>query len=362
MPPAQDTAKAGRISHLEDYIKTHIDIDKKLTAEGGDQLAHVLSTRTANEAGVIRLFAAALLQQRIPFQIVLASDRTGIPLDPGLEDWDRADDVLLYFPSTGAFLDPTQEELRYPLVRASLAGVKGLFLTTGDASFNMVPLLPWDSSGLNMEADLRFSPGLDTLLVHGRQIMTGYGAAEYRPIYAFLPQDKQDEESKDIVRSIGNSQDVSNIHVSHPGLTEALDNTPLVIEADLRCPDLIEEAGNRILLKIGEIIGTQTEMYQERPRQLPAEMPFPHEENRTITLHVPDGYTVKNLNDLLFNVTYPLMGFTATYTQKGSEVVISIHENYRTTFYPLAQFEHFKKVINTSADFNKVVLVLEKKG
>ncbi|TDX01723.1 DUF3857 domain-containing protein [Dinghuibacter silviterrae] len=368
IPAAPDTSLGGRISYLEDYVKTHIDIDKKLTGSGGDLLPQILNTHTANDEGVIRLFAALFDKMGIPFELVLASDRGGIPLDPELEDWDRAENVLLFFPGTGAYLDPTQDATRYPLIRPTMAGGRGLFLktlslgsyTTALATFGMVPIAPWDSSGLNMEADLRFSTGLDTLLVHGRQIMTGYGAAEYRPIYTFLPKDKQDEANKDIVKSIGNSADVSNINVSHSAMTEAFHNTPLVIEADIRCPDLIENAGSRLLVKIGEVIGTQTEMYQERPRQLPAEMPFPHEENRTITLHVPDGYTVRNLKDLAMDVSFPNMGFTSTYAQNGSDVTVSIRETYKSIRYPLEEFEHFKKVINASADFNKVVLVLEK--
>jgi hypothetical protein len=368
IPSSEDTSLGGRISFLEDYVKTHIDIDKKLTASGGDQLPQVITTRTANDEGVIRLFTALFDKEGIPFELVLASDREGIPLDPELEDWDRAENVLLFFPGTGSYLDPTQDATRYPLIRPTMAGGRALFLktvslgsyTTAMATFGMVPIAPWDSSGLNMEADLRFNAGLDTILVHGRQVMTGYGAAEYRPIYTFLPKDKQDEANKDIVKSIGNSADVSNINVVHPKLTEAFHNTPLVIEADIRCPDLIENAGSRLLVKIGEIIGIQTEMYQERPRQLPAEMPFPHEENRTITLHVPDGYTVKNLKDLAFDVRYTDMGFVSTYAQTGADVTVSIKETYKSLRYPLEEFEHFKKVINASADFNKVVLVLEK--
>ncbi|HTJ10781.1 MAG TPA: DUF3857 domain-containing protein [Dinghuibacter sp.] len=368
LPEPTDTSLGGRISFLEDYIKTHIDIDKKLTSADGDQLVQVLTTKTANDEGIIRLFARLLLWEDVPFEIVLASDRSGIPLDPDLEDWDRAENVLFFFPGTGAYMDPTQDGTRYPYVRPNLAGGRGIFLksislgsyTTATATWGMVPIAPWDSSSLDMEADIRFSGGLDTLLVHGRQIMTGYGAAEYRPIYTFLPKDKQDDANKDIIKSIGNSTDVNNIAVHNPHMTDAFHNAPLVIEADIRCPDLIENAGSRLLVKIGEIIGTQTEMYQERPRQLPAEMPFPHKEYRTITLHLPEGYTAKNLKDLNMDVSYPDMGFTSSYTQTGSDVTVAIHESYRTLRYPLEAFDNFKKVINASADFNKVVLVLEK--
>ena len=398
LPAPADTSLAGRISSLEDYIKTNINIDKKLTGNNGGVLPDVLTTRNANEEGVIRLFTGLLDDRGIPYQLVLASDRAAIPLDPDLEDWDRAENILLYFPGTGLYLDPSQAALRYPYIRPTLGGARGIFLKTLElgtfktamASFGMVNLAPADTSALNLEADLHFNPTLDTLLVHGRQIMKGYGACEYRPIYTYLPKEKQDEANKDICKSIGNSADVSNIRVTNTRMTDCLYNLPLMIDGDIRCPDLIENAGPRILLKIGEIIGTQTEMYQERPRQTPVEMPYPHEENRLITLHIPDGYTVKNLKDLIFNVSYPLnngtpatgdshtgiyapdvvnppsgvpdMGFVSSYTLNGSVLVIDIRETYRKVFYPLDRFDQFRKVINASADFNKVVLVLEKTG
>jgi hypothetical protein len=375
IPDAPDNSLAGRIAFLEDYIKTHIDIDKKLTATGGDQLPQIVTTKTANEEGVIRLFTGLLDHQQIAYELVLPSDRDAIPLDPDLENWDRAGTVLFYFPDTRQYLDPTQQETRYPYVRPNLVGARGLFLKnvqlgsfkTAVATFGMVPVEPYDSSSENMEADLHFNETLDTLYGHGRQIMRGYASESYRPIYTFYPKDKQDEANKDIVKAIGNSSDVSNIVVGNQRLTDCFHNLPLTISADLRWPDLIENAGSRILLKIGEIIGTQVQMYQERPRQLPAEMDFPHEENRTITLHIPDGYVIKNVKDLSYNVVYPstgtpTMGFVADYTLTGSTLVVHISEFYRSTLYPLSQFDDFKRIINTSADFNKVVLVLEKSG
>jgi hypothetical protein len=54
------------------------------------------------------------------------------------------------------------------------------------------------------------------------------------------------------------------------------------------------------------------------------------------------------------------MGFVTNYTQKGNEIEIIIEETYLHTKYPIEQFPIFQKVINASADFNKVVLVLSK--
>jgi hypothetical protein len=120
-----------------------------------------------------------------------------------------------------------------------------------------------------------------------------------------------------------------------------------------------------VLLKIGEIIGPQVEMYQVKPRQLPIELPYPHVLNRIITLEIPKGYRIKNLTDLNISIEHKddnemTMGFVSGYQQSGDVVTINIYETYKKMSYPISQFEDFKKVINASADFNKVVLVLEK--
>jgi hypothetical protein len=176
---------------------------------------------------------------------------------------------------------------------------------------------------------------------------------------------KQDEANFEIIKSIAKSTDITNIRVENTLLTDYADNKPFSISADIKSYDMIEHAGNKVLLKIGEIIGPQAEMYQEKPRQLPIELPYPHSLNRKITLQIPDGYKVKNLKDLNLSVLHKdaedeTMSFISSYKEDGNLVTINVEENYRKLQYPLSQFEDFKKVINASADFNKVVLILEK--
>jgi hypothetical protein len=96
------------------------------------------------------------------------------------------------------------------------------------------------------------------------------------------------------------------------------------------------------------------------------EIDYPHVLERHIRFTIPEGYSVKNLEDIKISHVVtdkgaPTVGFTSTYEVVGNLVKIHIMEEYRKTSYPLSQFEEFKKVINAAADFNKVVLVLEKK-
>ena len=129
---------------------------------------------------------------------------------------------------------------------------------------------------------------------------------------------------------------------------------------------LLEKAGNKLLFKLGELIGNQVQMYQEKPRQLPAEMPFAHVEERKISFEIPQGYTIKNPEDINIDVQYKkdnvvTMGFVSSYKVVNNVLEVYVLETYHELKYPLKEFETFKKVINSSADFNKIVLVLEKK-
>jgi hypothetical protein len=54
------------------------------------------------------------------------------------------------------------------------------------------------------------------------------------------------------------------------------------------------------------------------------------------------------------------MAFISDYKMEGNKMYITVKEFYGQVNYPASDIDIFKKVINAAADFNKVVLVLEK--
>lgn len=371
LPSSDDAAK---ILTIEDYIKQNINIDKDLIAGNGSSIDAIVKNKAADDDGISRLFAGIFDKLGISYQLVFPGDRTGFQLDEELENWNRAGDVLFYFAATGKYISPVRTDLRYPYFPYQFAGTRGLFLkgttigtfTSAIASWNEVKIIPFEEHAINMEADVQLNETMDTLIINSKQILKGYGATQFRPIYTFLTKEKQDEANREIIKNAAGSEDISNITVQNPALTDYFDNKPLIIGADIKSTELLERAGNKILFKLGEIIGPQVQMYQEKPRQLPAEIEFPHVLQRTITFHIPEGYVVKNLSDINMDVEHKedgktTMGFISSYKQDGNKITVFIDESYHEIKYPLSQFEDFKKVINASADWNKVVLVLEKK-
>jgi len=371
---ADDESQEQTIRLLEDYMKNKINVDDKLVSEDAENIEAIIKTGNTNNLGAFRFFIAMLENKQIPYQIVFPSVRDQLPLVEDIENWNRIDEMLVYFPSTHKFLQPAGASTRYPYVEPYWAGTRGLFLkitSIGDvrtaiAKFDTIPMEPFDQNGHNMEVSVKVDPSGDSLIIESKQILTGYAALAYKPIWAYLTVDKQEEAVKDIINSVAKSENIQQIKTEHTKFTDSWDNKPLVISGTIHTAELLEKAGNKLLLKFGELIGPQEQMYQEKPRQLPAELQYPHILYRKLKFQVPDGYTIKNLKDL--NMDFQVkrdnivtMGFTSNYTMTGNELVVEVMETYHEIKYPLSEFESFKKVINASADFNKVVLVLEKK-
>lgn len=124
------------------------------------------------------------------------------------------------------------------------------------------------------------------------------------------------------------------------------------------------EAGNSILLKVGDLIGAQSELYQEEERVFEVENSNNRGYLREISITVPEGYSVQNAEDIIitekvYNEEDPIFLFESSYEMQGNELKIEIEEFYNQIYYPKEKFEDFRKVINAAADWNKVVLVLK---
>ncbi len=359
---------------LEDHMKNKINIDDKLVSEDAENLDDIIKTGNSNNFGAHRFFVAMFENRNIRYQLVFPSVRDQLPLVEDLENWNRIDEMLIYFPSTKKYLQPTGVTYRYQYVDPYWAATRGIFLKTtsiGDvrsviAKFDTIPMEPFDHHAHNMEVAVKVDATGDSLIIESKQILTGYGAVAYRPIWAFLPVDKQEEAVKDIIQSVAKSENVQNIKTENTDFTAVWDNKPLIISGTIHTAELLERAGSKLLFKVGELIGPQEQMYQEKPRQLPAELQYPHVLYRKLKFRVPDGYSIKNIKDLNIDIQEKrgdivTLGFTSSYKLTGNDLEIEVMETYREVKYPLAEFETFKKVINGAADFNKIVLVLEKK-
>ncbi len=101
-------------------------------------------------------------------------------------------------------------------------------------------------------------------------------------------------------------------------------------------------------------------------------MRYPISFNRKITLNIPKGYKVLNPEAVRMNADYlngeleTVINFSSDYrfikdNKNGDKLVITVKESYTQLHFPLTEYERFRQVYNTAADFNNVMLVMVKK-
>jgi hypothetical protein len=240
-------------------------------------------------------------------------------------------------------------------------------LSTAIAEVKKIPLEDYTKSFEDIDSRLELNSTQDSLTIDEKQIYAGYAAVAYRSAFVFSNDEQKKYMIKELTKMFASSENILSSEVLNQSFDQS--DQPLVLHTITKSGELIEQAGNKLLLKIGMAIGPQVEMYQQKPRQETVDMDFPHIEERKIDFVIPAGYTISNPNDLKISEVYKdkdsgelTMGFVSDYELKGNILSVHIMEQYRRATYPLSQFLQFQKIINASADFNKIVLVLEKKS
>lgn len=361
-----------QVQAVEQYVKTNINADEAATPE----LTRVVSTRTASEIGYTRLFAALFRQLKIDHELVVTCDRTDAPFDESFDTWNYLDHYAFYFPATKQLVAPGRPDYRYGMIPAEWTANQGLFiktvkLGTTESAIGVVreiPTLKADQSPFDLDIKVNFTPALDKSTVAIHELLGGYHAQEIQPYYSFIPEDKRAEISQNLVKNCVPDATFKSLQIinGEAGLNPL--DKPFIVDASVESVGLLNRAGPKYLFKIGELLGSQSELYQVEARQFDIENEYNRRYNRTITFELPAGYQVRNLTDLNYDVkagadaAAPTFLFHSSYAVQGQTVTVTITEHYNQIRWPKQDFESFRSVVNAAANFNKVVLVLEKKG
>jgi hypothetical protein len=139
---------------------------------------------------------------------------------------------------------------------------------------------------------------------------------------------------------------------------------PFIGKGILKSQNFIEQAGDKLLFKVGMLIGPQSNLYNSKQRKLPVETEHLRRYNRTIRFTIPDGYSVKNLDELNMSITPDFenkaMGFVSNYKLENNILIITVNEWYNCIFVPVENYKSYEDVVNGAANFNKIKLVLDR--
>jgi hypothetical protein len=364
-------SQASRIKNVESKIKTTIQVNNSSREESLDQIESIVKMKIASREGMTKLFIGVFGKLGIACHPVVTCSREKSKFDGTFDSWNFLDDYVLYFPETKGFLAPYVQETRYPLVPAEFTANQGLFIEpfqlgevqSALGSVNNIPAADYTLNADNLDVDVSFADDLSSNQIRMKREFSGYNASFISPYFHLMNADQVKEMVEQFTKQTAPEHSLKTWQAKP--LADGLSDK-FFIDVDFQSAHFLERAGPRVLFKVGELIGPQIEMYRDDQRLTDVENDFNRGYDRIIKLSIPDGYQLKNPDDLKFNVVYtdkdevPFL-FQSEYTLDNNVLKVTIKEYYKQIFAPLARYEDYRKVINAAADFNKVTLIFEKK-
>jgi hypothetical protein len=359
-----------QIRHIEQYIKTNIAYNRYYNENVN--FAAALKSKQANEVEMLKLYTAVLIHFNIEHQFVVTSNRFKKFFDKDFDTIEQLTDIIFYFPSLRQYLEPCTFEYRFPLFDFNFGNNYGLFIKSkefggvkmgiGEIKFIDIPDGEITHDYTDITIDLRND--LEIPEIHTTHKQGGYAAAGYQYIKDFVSAEQYQDITKNILENYTQKAEIKALKIENDGC-EHIGLLPFILDVKFEGKDLIQKAGDNLLLNVGVLIGKQMELYQVENRVLPVELYYPHRYTRTIKILLPPGYTIKNPEafEMHFETIIndkKVAHWHSKATINGAELIVNNTENYDIIDYPLSAFESYKKVVNAAADFNKIVVVISK--
>jgi hypothetical protein len=358
-----------QIQEIESYVKNNIQYNRYF--DTNENLSDIFKTKQANQFETIKLYLTLFSIFNIKTEMVFTSNRFNINFDPEFESIEHLRDVLLHFPDCKVYLDPVSFEYRTPLFDNNYGNNYGLFIREkefGGVKMGIAVLdfieIPNEITHDYMNIVVDFTKNIENPSIETEIKFNGYAAMNFQPLKDFMPPEQYQDILKQVAENYTASGEIIKMETENDGLA-FIAKKPFIFRIQFNGENMTQKAGDNILFKIGETIGRQMEFYQEEARVLPVEIDYPHYYTRSIIVKIPKGYKIKSTSDFELNYSTVMennqvASFQSTAIVRNNELVVSNSELYKIVNYPLEVYDSYKKVINAAADFNKIVIILEK--
>ncbi len=355
---------------IENYIKSTINLVQEA---GEEEVVDMVKKKYANLFGITQLHALCLERAGIPFETVITCEKDIKRFDPDFESWSFLEYVVLHLPTTNDYITPGNVFLRAGYLPQDLLGQYALYIKGVKVGNTFKPIVSIKNIGINdikrsvdnHLINVSFNESLTLATIDMEKQMSDYTYMGIKPIYYMANEEQRKEMIESVVTNGVKEIKVNNVKVENYDITSSASyHAPLKITANVSTDVYLENAGDGVLFKLGELIGPQEEIYQDKKRQNPIDMPYAHEYKREIRMKIPKGRHLEGLEKIKINHEYedkegPLFGFTSDYKIEGEELVVSCREHYDKISLPIEKFEEFRKVINSAADFNKIMVLIK---
>ena len=370
--PEQYKTDFLKAAAIEDYVKTKFYINEN--AGASDHISAIAKNKFGGKYGITRLTVSLLEKAGIPIELVITNDRSDVKMDGSFESYNYLDAYLIYLPKEDKYIVPYLPQYRLEMTPAEFTANQGLFVRTmmvqdfphPVSEIKYIPAPKAAENHDNMIIAVDFEEDLSSNTIQLDRSFKGYQASYIKSVLPLLDEEKKQDILKELVKFMAQDSDIQEMKFEKTDVDFKTFQEPLVVKSKFKSAAFVERAGPTVLLKVGELIGPQSELYQEEKRLTPVENDYNRSYLRSITVNIPEGYEIQNIKDLVLNEKATgenkeiVYSFVSDYKLEGNKLTVEVEEFYESIYFPLEKFEDFRKVINAAADFNKIVLVMKK--
>jgi hypothetical protein len=322
---------------------------------------------------IFDLYGFILKELKISYQVVAGISRFQGDIDSRKFVVPLSHDFMYYISETGKFLSPYYKYLCYGYPMYELQGSIGKTYNPLSKEIDQItfPIAPAEYNVNETQTNLTLSEDLTTATINKICSDKGYDGQMYRNWIKYFKENKDEKTLADFIkeRIFGKEFDLKldSFAFENQDFKYNHTNTPYIIKLKAEAKEsLTETAGNLVLVNLGKLIGTQSNLYQETERKWDVDIKYCKTYKHKIIFDIPTGYEVESFNDLVIDKKMrgdeaKNCSFTSTEKVLKNQLIVEVSEVYKAINYPKEVYQEYRNVINASSDFTKASVVLKPK-
>ena len=351
---------------IDEYIKNNFVISDEDDPKLND-IEYILNNKISNDFSIIQVYSSLFKEANIEYEVAISCNRYFLKFDPELFDPNQLREFLIFLPNQEKYISPNRVEYRVSEAPEDLLGNYGIFIDKDlDYYFSEITLFDQDFSQIKKNIEVNISRNLNKTKINESRLFSGYWAITNRN-YIYLSENEKTDFLVDFFTVNGlDNKKVSNYNIKNFDISHNTYNTPLEITSTISTSDLIEEKEGLTYLKIGKVIGLQSNLFDEKERINPIEINFPNSYDYNIKVNIPRGYKIVDFSELNKSKEYISVDgnstakFLSKATVNGNVLNINIKEYYKELRYNKKRYQEFREVINAAAKFYESSVRIEK--
>ena len=350
---------------IDEYIKNNFiisdDDDPNL-----NEISYIFDNKISNDFSIIQVYTNLLKAAKVDYEVAISCNRYFLKFDPELFDPNQLREFVIYLPKSEKYISPNRIEYRVSEAPDDLLGNYGVFIDKNlDYYFSEITQSNKNFSEIKKKIEIYIPKNLKKLKIKENRSFSGYWAIMNRN-YVSLSENEETDFLIDYFTINGlNNKKVTNYNIKNFNISNNSYNTPLRINSTITTTELVEEVDGLVYLKVGKVIGLQSNLFDDNKRINEIEINFPNSYEYQIEVEIPKGYRVLDYSELnkakeFISVDGSISAkFNSKATLNNNKINIVINEFYKNLRYDKGRYQEFREVINAAAKFYESTVILE---